>query len=105
MSVSAEVNPRYQAPVMLDRRKDERVLTCLPIRIVSVEGSPASYSGVCTNLSCGGVGFETSARLAVGKVVEFAFVQPADDSVRFPIQILFRNDQHYGGCYVNADDR
>ena len=91
--------------MLLDRRKHERVLTCLPIRIVSVEGSPASYSGVCTNLSRGGVGFETGARLAVGKVVEFEFVQPADDAVRFPIQILFRNDQRYGGCYVDAEDR
>ena len=46
-----------------DRRRQDRVLTRLPIRILSVDGNPVFYPGVCMNLSRGGVGFETAARI------------------------------------------
>ena len=58
---------------------------------------------MCTNLSRGGVGFETAARLDVGKVVEFEFVQVVDETMRYGIRILFRSEQRYGGYYVNDD--
>ena len=95
--------PRIQLPVAPDRRRLDRVLTNLPIRILCIDGNPVYYPGICTNLSRGGVGFETSARLDVGKVVEFEFVQVVDEAVRYWIKILFRNNHHYGGYYVNDD--
>lgn len=95
--------PRVELPIAPDRRRQDRVLTRLPIRILSIEGNPVAYPGICTNLSRGGVGFETSARIEVGKVVEFEFVQVVDDAVRYWIKILFRNEFHYGGYYVNDD--
>ena len=73
------------------------------MRILSVDGDPAYYPGVCTNLSRGGIGFETSARLEVGKVIEFEFVQIVDEAVRYWVRILFRSNQRYGGYYVNDD--
>jgi PilZ domain len=94
---------RIQLPIAPDRRRLDRVLTNLPIRIVAVEGEPAYYPGICTNLSRGGVGFETAARLDVGKVVEFEFVQVVDESMSYWIRILFRSEQRYGGYYVNDD--
>jgi PilZ domain len=87
MSKSAMANsvetgfPRVPLPVAPDRRRLDRVLTNLPMRILSVDGDPAYYPGVCTNLSRGGIGFETSARLEVGTVVEFEFVQIVDEAV------------------------
>jgi len=95
--------PRIHLPVAPDRRRLDRVLTNLPIRILSIDGNPVYYPGLCTNLSRGGVGFETSARLDVGKVIEFEFVQVVDEAVRYSVKILFRNDHHYGGYYVNDD--
>ena len=55
-------------------------MTKLPIRILSVDGDPVYYPAVCTNLSRGGIGFETAARLEVGKVIEFEFVQVIDEA-------------------------
>jgi len=79
------------------------MLTNLPIRIVGIDGAPTYYAGICTNLSRGGVGFETSARLEVGKVIEFEFIQITDEAVRYWVRILFRNERRYGGYYVNDD--
>jgi hypothetical protein len=95
--------PRIELPIAPDRRQQDRVLTRLPIRIVSVDGNPVFYPGVCTNLSRGGVGFETSARIEVGKVIEFEFVQVVDEPVRYWVRLLFRNEGRYGGYYVNDD--
>lgn len=97
------INHRVELPIAPDRRHQDRVLTRLPIRILSVDGNPVFYSGVCTNLSRGGLGFETSAKIEVGKVIEFEFVQVVDESVRYWVRILFRNEGHYGGYYVNDD--
>lgn len=95
--------PRIQLPIAPDRRRQDRVLTKLPIRILGIDGNPVCYPGTCTNLSRGGVGFETEARLEVGKTVEFEFVQVVDEAVRYWIRILFRDDHRYGGYYVNDD--
>ena len=54
--------PRMYVPIAPDRRKQDRILTTLPMRILGIEGKPVCYPGVCTNLSRGGIGFETSAR-------------------------------------------
>jgi PilZ domain len=72
---------RIQLPIAPHRRSLDRVLTNLPIRIVSIDGERTYYPGICTNLSRGGIGFETSARLKVGEVVEFDFVQVVDEAM------------------------
>ncbi|HVO63734.1 MAG TPA: PilZ domain-containing protein [Terriglobales bacterium] len=104
MSNAAEPSlPRIELPIAPDRRRQDRVLTRLPIRILSIDGSPVFYPGVCLNLSRGGLGFETTARIEVGKVIEFEFVQVVDQAVRYCVKILFRHESHYGGYYVNDD--
>ncbi len=104
MPITTEpVVARVALPIAPDRRIQDRVLTRLPIRILAIEGNPVFYPGVCTNLGRGGVGFDTSARIEVGKVVEFEFVQVVDESVRYWLRVLFRNEGHYGGYYVNDD--
>ena len=94
---------RIHLPIAPDRRKQDRVITRLPIRIVSVDGIACFHPAVCTNLSRGGIGFETADRLEVGKVVQFEFVHVVDEAVRYWIKILFRDDNRYGGYYVNDD--
>ena len=95
--------PPIQLPIAPDRRRQDRVLTNLPMRILAVDGNLVFYPAVCTNLGRGGIGFETNARLEVGKVVEFEFVQVVDEAVRYWVKILFRDDIRYGGYYVNDD--
>ena len=97
------VVPRVELPIAAERRRQDRVLTNLPIRILGIEGKPVYYPAMCTNLSRGGVGFETSARIKVGKIIEFEFVQVVDENVRYWLRILFRNGKYYGGYYVNDD--
>jgi hypothetical protein len=97
------VYPKTLVPIAPDRRQQDRILTRLPIRIVAVEGSPVFYPAECTDLSYGGIGFETAARLEVGKVIEFEFVQVVDEPVRYWVRILFRDNNRYGGYYVDDD--
>jgi len=94
---------RTELPLSPDRRRLDRVLTRLPIRILGSDNHPVCYGGVCTNLSRGGVGLETPARLEVGKIIEFEFVQIIDEAVRYRVRILFRHENRYGGYYVNDD--
>jgi hypothetical protein len=109
MSSTAMSNPAEsslrgtQLPIAPDRRKQDRVVTRLPMRILSVDGNPVFYPAVCTNLSRGGIGFLANERLEVGKVIEFEFVQVIDEAVRYWVKILFRDDNQYGGYYVNDD--
>jgi hypothetical protein len=101
--VHPQVRPQMEPPIAPDRRHLDRVLTRLPIRILSIDGNSVAHPGVCTNLSRGGVGFDTAARIEVGKVIEFEFVQVVDEPVRYWLKILFRNERRYGGYYVNED--
>ena len=104
MSNPAESGFRaMQLAIAPDRRKQDRVVTRLPMRILSVDGDPVFYPAVCTNLSRGGIGFETAERLLPGKVIEFEFVHVIDEAVRYWIKILFRDESRYGGYYVNDD--
>lgn len=104
MSRSLALPPQYRPPIAADRRKRERVVTCRPITIYSVQEDQTSYAGVCTNLSSGGMGFETKAPLRVGQAVEFEFVQVADDAVRYSIQILARDGCRYASCYIDEEE-
>jgi hypothetical protein len=92
-----------QLSIAPDRREQDRVVTRLPMRILSVDGNPVFYPAVCTNLGRGGIGFETVERLVVGKVIEFEFVRVIDEAIRYWIKILFRDENRYGGYYVNDD--
>jgi hypothetical protein len=104
MSNSAETSfRRVQIPLAPDRRRQDRVVTSLPMRIVSVDGNPVFYPAICTNLRRGGIGFDVTERLYVGKVIEFEFVHVIDEAVRYWVKILFRNENRYGGYYVNDD--
>jgi hypothetical protein len=95
--------PTGRLPITPDRRGQDRVTTSLAILILGVNGDPVCYSAVCRNLGRGGIGFETTARLEVGKAVEFEFAQVVDEAVRYWVGILFRENRRYGGYYVNDD--
>ena len=50
------------------------------------------------------MGFETDAVLRIGQVVEFEFVQAADEAVRYSIQVLARDRGRYSCCWVDEEE-
>jgi hypothetical protein len=105
MSNPAEsVLQEIQVSITADRRRLDCVVAHLPIRILSEGGgNPMFYPAICTNLSRSGIGFETTSRLEVGRVIEFEFVQVVDEAVRYWVRILLRDNCRYEGYYVNDD--
>lgn len=101
--VMAPPGSEVHTHVAADRRQQQRISLCSPVRIVAINGKPAAYNAVCCNVSHGGVAFETAAVLEVGKVVEFEFVYAVDQPCRYSSRILYRNGDSYGAYYVNED--
>jgi hypothetical protein len=95
--------PTILLPTAPDRRTQDRITTNLPIRIPGIGGDPVCDSAVGRNLGRGGIGFETTARIEAGKVIEFELEQMVDEPMRYWVRILFREYSHYGGYYVNDD--
>jgi hypothetical protein len=91
-NLAESVFREIQVPITPDGRRLDRLVAHLPIRILSVDGNPVFYPAICTNLSRSGIGFETTSRLEVGKVIEFEFVQVVDEAVRYRVRILFRDN-------------
>lgn len=86
-----------------ERRQQERVAVRTPLRIVTVQGKPAVCDAICTNVSHGGIAFETSATLPVGRMIEFEFALPSDEPCRYCVRVLYRTGNVYGAYYVNED--
>jgi hypothetical protein len=91
------------AQALPDKRRNDRLATHVPIRIVSLGGSRVSLDGVCTDISISGLGLDTAAVLQVGDIVEFEFVQADDMPLRYRARILYRVGNHYGAYYLEAE--
>jgi hypothetical protein len=89
--------------VAAERRQQERIPTCIPLRIVAINGKAAGYDAVCRNLSHGGIAFDSGAALDVGKIIEFEFIHAIDQPCRYYSRILYRHGESYGAYYVNDD--
>lgn len=98
-SVASEVDARVAA----ERRQQERLSLCAPVRILAINGKPTAYDAVCRNVSRGGVSIETATTLNVGKIVEFEFLNVVDTPCRYYSRILYRHGDVYGAYYVNDD--
>lgn len=70
-NLAESVFQEIRVPVTPDRRRLDRLVAHLPIRILSVDGNPVFYPAICTNLSGSGIGLATTSRLEVGRVMEF----------------------------------
>ena len=86
---------------LIDRRREERLTVCVPVRIVYVSGRRTSYEGTCTNVSSTGAGFDINAVLRVGDEIEFEFRNTDDVPVLHTARILYREGKHYGTYFLN----
>src|SRR5690242_14033467 len=86
----------------LERRSENRLSVCVPVRVTLVSGDRTSIEGTCTNLSPTGAGFDIDAVLQVGDVIEFEFRKTNDIPVTYRARVLFRNGNHYGTYFLMA---
>jgi hypothetical protein len=103
MGASLEQNAlRSLEPVFPDRRRYERLRTRAAIRITKVGDAHTSFAGECTDVSIGGVGFNSAAVLPVGETIEYEFANADHAALRFHARILYRRGDHYGAYYLDA---
>jgi PilZ domain len=86
------------------RRRQNRIRLQVPVRIV-YQGllSEASRDAICTDISDAGLGFETSAGLYVGEIVEVEFRDQMATPFRFRVRVLYKMANHYGAYFVSPD--
>jgi hypothetical protein len=104
MTVSApHSNPLYDSPLAaLERRTEQRLQVCVPVRVTYVSGARTSLEGTCTNVSTTGAAFDLNAVLQVGDVIDFEFRNTNDVPVIYRARILYRSGTHYGTYFLMA---
>jgi len=100
---SAQSEPNLGPPLpSLDRRSDERLAVCVPVRVTYVNGARTSLQGTCTNVSAEGAAFDLEAVLQAGDVIDFEFRNTNDIPVTYRARILYREGHHYGSYFLMA---
>ncbi len=90
-------------PPAFDRRNRERIEIKLPLRVLSYGLlTDKSVDATCTDLSEGGVSFETAAELTVGDVVILEF-RPSDLAYRCHARLTYRMGRRYGANFLGAE--
>jgi hypothetical protein len=59
---------------------------------------------MCTDISRGGIGFETATRLELGSVIAYEFAFVGDLAFRHNARILYRIANHYGAYSLDGDE-
>lgn len=96
--------PVPELPPTFDRRRRERVPLKIPVRIVSYGMLVDKASeGTCTDLSEGGVSFESSAELNVGDVVIVEFHQKGEAVSRCHARLAYRVGGRYGAYFLAGE--
>ena len=92
-----------EMPPTFDRRGRERVEVKIPLRVLSygplMEKSDAA---VCTDLSEGGVSFETGGQLNVGEIVVLEFRLKGEPAYRCHARLTYRMGPRYGGYFLGG---
>jgi PilZ domain len=86
----------------LDRRAENRLQVCVPVRVTYVSGDRTSLEGTCTNVSGTGAAFDIDAVLQVGDVIDFEFCNTNDVPVTYRARVLYRSGTHYGTYFLMA---
>lgn len=91
-------------PPSFDRRTRERIILNIPLRVLSF--GPVvekTAEAVCTDLSEGGLAFETAADLAVGDIVGLEFRLHGEMAYRCHARLTYRMGRRYGGYFLTAE--
>ena len=104
MTLSAsQSDSLLNAPLLsLERRAEQRLQVCVPVRVTYVCGARTSLEGTCTYVSTAGAAFDINAALQVGDVIDFEFRNTNDVPVTYRARILDRDGNHYGTSFLMA---
>jgi len=104
-----ELNAEYrnfvpEQPPAFDRRRRERIALKIPLRVLSygllIERADEA---VCTDLSEGGVAFDTAAELNVGDIVILEFRQKSELAYRCHARLTYRMGKRYGAHFLGGE--
>lgn len=91
-------------PPAFDRRRRERIELRIPLRVVSCGLlMEKSDEATCTDLSEGGVAFETAAELNVGDIVLLEFHQKGEAAYRCHARLTYRLARKYGAYFLGGE--
>ena len=104
MTLSAQASDAQRAGSLLsfERRIEQRLPVCVPVRVTYVSGTRTSLEGTCTNVSTTGAAFDIASVLQVGDVIDFEFRNTNDVPVTYRARILYRDGYHYGTYFLMA---
>jgi hypothetical protein len=92
-----------ELPPAIDRRRAERIALRIPLRILSYGLlMEKSHEAICTDLSEGGVAFNTTAVLNVGDVVTLEFRQKGEVAYRCHARLSYRAGSKYVAYFLGA---
>ncbi len=90
-------------PPIFERRQRERIALRIPLRILSCGLlMEKSDEATCTDLSEGGVAFETAAELNVGDIVLLEFRQKSEAVYRCHARLTYRMGRKYGAYFLGG---
>ena len=90
-------------PLPDGRRRENRIRVNIPARII-YQGllHEVSADAVCTDITEAGIGFQTSAGLYVGEVVEVEFRDQIAAPFRFQVRLLYKMWNRYGAYFITS---
>ncbi len=96
--------PLPELPPSFDRRRRERIDLAIPLRILSY-GFLAEKAdvGTCTDLSEGGVSFDSDGELNVGEIVVLEFHQKGETAYRCHARLAYRLGHRYGAYFLTGE--
>jgi PilZ domain len=90
-------------PPHFDRRSRDRIAIRIPLRVLSYGPlAEKSSDAVCTDLSEGGVAFDTASELTVGDIVILEFRLKGETSYRCHARLTYRMGRRYGGYFLGG---
>ena len=93
-----------ELPPTFDRRLRERIALKIPLRVLSYGLlMEKSHEAICTDLSEGGVAFDTTAELNVGDIVILEFRRKGELAYRCHARLTYRMLQRYGAHFLGAE--
>ncbi|HEY1731824.1 MAG TPA: PilZ domain-containing protein [Terriglobales bacterium] len=96
--------PLPELPPSFDRRRRERVDLAIPLRILSYGIlSGKADVGTCTDLSEGGVSFDSDGELNIGEIVVLEFHQKGETAYRCHARLAYRLGRRYGAYFLTGE--
>ncbi len=90
-------------PPTFDRRSRERIALSIPLRVLSYGPlMEKSSDAVCTDLSEGGIAFDTAAELTVGDIVILEFQLKGETAYRCHARLTYRMQRRFGGYFLGG---